>query len=38
VRCITKHDVPDRGMKAEFTHVCVYRLDDGEDGENLWFN
>ncbi len=26
---IAKHDVPDRAMKTEFTHVCVYRLDDG---------
>ncbi len=28
---IAKHDVPDRAMKTECTHVCVYRLDD-EDG------
>jgi hypothetical protein len=27
------HDVPDRGMNAECTHVCVYRLDNGEVGE-----
>ncbi len=28
---IPKHDVPDRAMKTECTHVCVYRIsaDDG---------
>jgi len=34
---IAKHDVPDRAMKTECTHVCVYRLDD-EDGENRYCN
>ena len=38
VRRIAKHDVPDRGMKAECMHVCVYRLDDGEDGEKRYCN
>ena len=38
VRRITKHDVSDRGMKTECTHVCVYRLDDGEDGEKRYCN
>jgi hypothetical protein len=27
VRNIANHDVPDRGMNAECTYVCVYRLD-----------
>jgi hypothetical protein len=35
---IAKHDVSDRGMKPEYTHVCVYRLDDGEDGEKRYCN
>jgi hypothetical protein len=35
---IAKHDVPDRAMKTECTHVCVYRLDDGEDGEKRYCN
>jgi hypothetical protein len=34
---IAKHDVPDRAMKTECTHVCVYRLDD-EDGEKRYCN
>jgi hypothetical protein len=34
---IAKHDVPDRAMKTEYTHVCVYRLDD-EDGEKRYCN
>jgi hypothetical protein len=38
VRRITKQDVTDRGMKSECTHVCVYRLDDGEDGEKCYCN
>ena len=37
VRRIAKHDVPDRAMKTECTHVCVYRLDD-EDGEKRYCN
>jgi len=37
VSCIAKHDVPDRAMKTECTHVCVYRLDD-EDGEKRYCN
>jgi hypothetical protein len=35
---IAKHDVPDRAMKTEYTHFCVYRLDDGEDGEKRYCN
>jgi hypothetical protein len=38
VRRIAKYDVSDRGMKSECTHVCVYRLDDGEDGEKRYCN
>jgi hypothetical protein len=38
VRRITIHDLPDRGMNAEYTHVCVYRLDDGGDGEKRFYN
>ena len=38
VRRIAKHDVPDRGIQSECTHVCVYRLDDGEDGEKRYCN
>ena len=38
VRRIGNHDVPDRGMNAECTHVCVYRLDDGGDGEKCFCN
>ena len=38
VRRIAKHDVSDRGMQSECTHVCVYRLDDGEDGEKRYCN
>ncbi len=38
VRRIAKHDVPDRGMKAECTHVCVYRLSDGEEGDQRYCN
>ncbi len=34
---IDKHDVSDRAMKTECTHVCVYRLDD-EDGEKRYCN
>ena len=34
---IAKYDVPDRAMKTECTHVCVYRLDD-EDGEKRYCN
>ncbi len=34
---IAKHDVSDRAMKTECTHVCVYRLDD-EDGEKRYCN
>jgi hypothetical protein len=32
------HDVSDRGMNAECTHVCVYRLEDGGDGEKRFCN
>ena len=28
VRRIAKHDVPDRAMKIDCTHVCVYPLED----------
>jgi hypothetical protein len=38
VNRIAKHDVSDRAMKTECTHVCVYRLDDGEDGEKRYCN
>ena len=38
VRRIANHDVPDRGMNAECTHVCVYRLDNGDDGEKRYCN
>jgi hypothetical protein len=38
VRRITSHDVPDRGMNLECTHVCVYRLEDGGDGEKRFCN
>ena len=38
VRRIANHDVPDRGMNAECTHVCVYRLDNGEGGEKYFCN
>jgi len=38
VRHITNHDVTDRGMNAECTHVCVYRLDNGDDGEKRYCN
>jgi len=38
VRRIGNHDVPDRGMNAECTHVCVYRLDNGDDGEKRFCN
>jgi hypothetical protein len=31
---IANHDVSDHGMKADCTHVCVYRLSDGEEGDN----
>jgi HD-GYP domain-containing protein (c-di-GMP phosphodiesterase class II) len=35
---IAKHDVPDHAMKTECTHVCVYRLEDGENGEKRYCN
>jgi hypothetical protein len=38
VRRIVKLDVPDRGMKAEYTRVCVYRLSDGEEGDKRYCN
>ena len=38
VRRITKHDVPDRGMKIDCTHVCVYPLEEGENGEKRYCN
>jgi hypothetical protein len=38
VRHIANHNVPDRGMNTEFTHVCVYRLDNGEGGEKRFCN
>jgi HD-GYP domain-containing protein (c-di-GMP phosphodiesterase class II) len=38
VRCIVKHDVSDHAMKTECTHVCVYRLEDGENGEKRYCN
>ena len=38
VRRIAKHDVPDHAMKTECTHVCVYRLEDGENGEKRYCN
>jgi hypothetical protein len=38
VRRIAKHDVSDRGMKAECTHVCVYCLSDGEEGDKRHCN
>ncbi len=38
MRRIAKLDVPDSGMKSECTHVCVYRLDDVEDGEKRYCN
>ena len=37
VRRIVNHDVPDRGMNAECTYVCVYRLDNGEGGEKSFY-
>jgi hypothetical protein len=38
VRIIANHDVTDSGMNAEYTHVCVYRLDNGEGGEKRFCN
>jgi len=38
VRRIGNHDVPDRGMNAECTNVCVYRLNNGDDGEKSFCN
>ena len=38
VRRIAKHDVPDHAMKTECTHVCVYRLSDGEEGDKRYCN
>ena len=29
---IAKHDVSDRAMKTECTHVCVYRISADDDG------
>jgi hypothetical protein len=38
VRRIANHDVPDRGLNAECTHVCVYPLEDGGDCEKRFCN
>ena len=38
VRRIAKHDVPDRAMKIDCTHVCVYPLEEGENGEKRYCN
>ncbi len=38
VRRICRHDVPDHAMKADCTHVCVYRLSDGEGGATRYCN
>ena len=36
VRRIAKHDVPDRAIDC--THVCVYPLEEGENGEKRYCN
>jgi hypothetical protein len=38
VKRIASHDVSDRGMNLECTHVCVYRVEDGGDGEKRFCN
>ena len=38
VKRIASHDVPDRAMNLECTHVCVYRLEDGGHGEKRFCN
>ena len=37
MQCISKYNVPDRTIKADYTHICVCPLSDDEEGSKRYW-